>query len=236
MILWVITLIANILSSKVWWMILIDLSLGYFVSVHRVYAGILERGNKAARGNVALCTTVSAEASTIDIDPAESIYDKSTTIRGTSTDEYIMVEATTTCCSCIQLRPATLVVLTIDLIIEIGHIVLLARGMAPRSTKDVTLAVIALVLSIWGLFTVIRRHARLFYAFSIAFTGYIVVQGLFFNDGDISIGWRTSFAYLFWNYGVVLKESQKVENAAWSIEDGVIRKPARPAKVGKKWT
>ncbi|KAJ3363728.1 hypothetical protein GGF31_000885 [Allomyces arbusculus] len=181
-----------------------------------------------------LCTTASAEASTIDIDPAESIYDKSTTTRGTSTDEYLMIEATTTCCCGIHLRPATLVVLTFDLVVGIARIVLLVLGTAPRTTKDVTLTVIALVLSIWGLFTAVRRHARLFHAFSIAFTGYIVVQGLFFNDGDISIGWRASFAYVFWNYGVVLKESQKVENAAWSIEDGVIRKPARPEKIGKK--
>ncbi|KNE57638.1 hypothetical protein AMAG_04503 [Allomyces macrogynus ATCC 38327] len=52
MILWVVGLIADIFNGFIVWTILIDILLAYFAYVFWVYAGILERGNTAARGNV----------------------------------------------------------------------------------------------------------------------------------------------------------------------------------------
>ncbi|KAJ3363729.1 hypothetical protein GGF31_000886 [Allomyces arbusculus] len=86
MVLWMIGLLFDILSFNVW-KLLIDVLLAYFAYVFWVYAGILERGNKAARGNV--------EAPTFaPVAPVARVVETNTTAMTTTTTPAVVADAT----------------------------------------------------------------------------------------------------------------------------------------------
>ncbi|KNE59595.1 hypothetical protein AMAG_18212 [Allomyces macrogynus ATCC 38327] len=87
MILWVIGLIADILNRFNVWTILIDILLAYIAYVFWVYAGILERGNKAARSDVEAPVVAS-------VAPVARAVETNTAAMTTTTTPAVVADAT----------------------------------------------------------------------------------------------------------------------------------------------
>ncbi|KAJ3359059.1 hypothetical protein GGF32_009671 [Allomyces javanicus] len=189
-------------------------------------------------------TTTDAPLPASTVDPASTARDApssdaATTPKASGQDESKKwSESNTTCCGCIEIRVGVLVLLSLDLILSIFSTVQqVTHPDYAGNTVQLVFNGIGVAFTLWGITSAIQRLAGQFYAFALINMVFVVIDIvlslIFANVFGLLIMLIIAlvpiyFAFVYWQYAVVLKNQRAWENQARSVEGGEAGKPAAP--------